>query len=140
MTRAFGEQKIPMYAAQMSKMQSKDDGSQFSYAGKSKLLYNRKPGSQRSRTSSKYGGLHRFNESDPYDNNADSKSRLSKAGLQRFNEELLTKSKAGSQYRGPRSINKSSLVGSNKVASQLLSKPSIKRSVFDKPAEKDRVS
>ena len=83
MTRAFGEQKIPMYAAQMSKMQSKDDGSQFSYAGKSKLLYNRKPGSQRSRTSSKYGGLHRFNESDPYDNNADSKmlhARATKRG------------------------------------------------------------
>ena len=63
MTRAFGEQKIPAFAAQMSKQQqTKDDTSQFSYAGKSKLLYNRKPGtSSRSKTSSKYGGL-RFNE------------------------------------------------------------------------------
>lgn len=64
MTRAFGEQKIPAFAAQMSKLQqTKDDQSQFSYAGKSKLLYNRKPGaSTRSKTSSKYGGMARFNE------------------------------------------------------------------------------
>ena len=64
MTRAFGEQKIPAFAAQMSKLQqTKDDQSQFSYAGKSKLLYNGKPGaSTRSKTSSKYGGMARFNE------------------------------------------------------------------------------
>lgn len=93
MTRAFGEQKIPAIAAQMSKLQkTQDDTSQFSYAGKSKLLYNRKPGaSTRSKTSSKYGGG-RFNEQKatqgPYVDNKDNESRLSKVGLQRFNEEL----------------------------------------------------
>lgn len=99
MTRAFGEQKIPAYAAQMSKLQqTKDDQSQFSYTGKSKLLYNRKTqGSQRSKTSSKYGGMGRFNEqAGPYVDGQDKESRLSKAGLQRFNEELSqTKSQRG---------------------------------------------
>lgn len=83
--RKFGENNIPQIAAQMSKMQSKDDmASNFGYTGKSKLLYQRKSGaSNRSKTGSKYGGVARFNEGPgaAYGDNGDAKSKLSKAGL-----------------------------------------------------------
>ena len=81
--RKFGENNIPQIAAQMSKMQSKDDmASNFGYTGKSKLIYQRKSGgSQRSKTGSKYG-VQRFNEpSGAYGDSGETKSKLSKAGL-----------------------------------------------------------
>ena len=91
--RKFGENNIPQIAAQMSKMQNmmdtqqQDAASNFSYTGKSKLIYQRKQGgSTRSKTSSKYGpaGVQRFNEgaSGVYGaGDGETRSKLSKAGL-----------------------------------------------------------
>lgn len=66
-------------------------GSNFGYAGKSKLIYQRKQGGPRSKTGSKYSGVQRFNEASGGYDNGDTKSKLSRAGLQRFNEELPPK-------------------------------------------------
>jgi len=63
-------------------------GSNFGYAGKSKVIYQRKQGGPRSKTGSKYSGAQRFNEAPTYVDKGDTKSQLSRAGLQRFNEEL----------------------------------------------------
>lgn len=63
--------------------------SNFGYTGKSKLIYQRKSGgSQRSKTGGKYGAVQRFNEPSGAYGDGDTRSKLSKAGLQRFNEEL----------------------------------------------------
>lgn len=99
----------------------KDDSSNFGYTGKSKLIYQRK-GGPRSKTGSKYSGVggpvQRFNEApvDAY-GDGETKSKLSKAGLQRFNEELPTNAapsskKAGGALSGLKSL------GGSKAASQ----------------------
>lgn len=82
--RRFGENTIPQIAAQMSKMQASKDadvGSNFGYAGKSKLIYQRKQTGPRSKTGSKYSGVQRFNEAPSAYGDGDTKSKLSKVGL-----------------------------------------------------------
>lgn len=100
----------------MSKMQGmKDDmASNFGYTGKSKLIYQRKSGgSQRSKTGSKYGGMQRFNEpAAAYGDSGETRSKLSKAGLQRFNEELgpnfaPSSKKSGGAFSGMKSVKQS---------------------------------
>jgi len=107
----------------MSKMQNvKDDSaSNFGYTGKSKLIYHRKSaGSQRSKTGSKYGGVPRFNEESKYADDAygDKKSTLSRAGLKRFNEELLPNLAPSSKKSGLGVSNLKSLQNSRKTASK----------------------
>lgn len=100
---------------------SKDDmASNFGYTGKSKLIYQRKSaGSQRSKTSSKYGGLQRFNEANEYpDENGEKRSILSKAGLRRFNEELAPNMAPSSKKSGLGVSNLKSLQASKKTASK----------------------
>ena len=128
----------------MSKMQKEQDaGSNFGYTGKSRLIYQRKnTGSQRSKTGSKYGGVARFNEaSGPYGDNGDTKSKLSRAGLQRFNEELApnqapSKKSVLSQaaLSGLKSIRPSQKSGGMRATS-VKSKPSVIRQSMNKQEE-----
>ena len=101
--RAFGDQSgylhsgrnnFPAFAGPgalaSSGKYADDTASQYSYAPKSKLIYSRKNDSQkRSRTGGKSGALRRTGSSavGPYVEDHETRSRLSKASVQRFNEQ-----------------------------------------------------
>jgi hypothetical protein len=96
-----------------------DTASQYSYAPKSKLIYSRKNDtSKRSRTGGKSGALRRTGSSavGPYVEDHETRSRLSKASVQRFNEQV--------HEAGPKSTTKSVKSGSmrSKVLSQSMGK------------------
>ena len=129
--RAFGDQSgylhsgrnnFPAFAGPgvlaSSGKYADDTASQYSYAPKSKLIYSRKNDvSKRSRTGGKSGALRRTGSSavGPYVEADETRSRLSKASVQRFNEQV---------NEGPKSTTKSVKSGSmrSKVLSQSLGK------------------
>jgi hypothetical protein len=121
----------------MSKMQTMKDAdmsSNFGYAGKSKLIYQRKQGGPRSKTGSKYSGVQRFNEaSGAYADNGDTKSKLSRAGLQRFNEELAPNmapsKKSGLSQAGLSQIRSQKSKLTEIRATSVKSKPAIRQSL-----------
>lgn len=130
--RAFGDQtgylhsgrnNFPAFAGPgvlaSSGKYADDTASQYSYAPKSKLIYSRKNDSQkRSRTGGKSGALRRTGSSavGPYVEDHETRSRLSKASVQRFNEQV--------PEAGPKSTTKSVKSGSmrSKVLSQSMGK------------------
>ena len=129
--RAFGDQSgylhsgrnnFPAFAGPgvlaSSGKYADDTASQYSYAPKSKLIYSRKNDvSKRSRTGGKSGALRRTGSSavGPYVEADETRSRLSKASVQRFNEQV---------NEGPKSTTKSVKSGSmrSKVLSASLGK------------------
>lgn len=129
--RAFGDQSgylhsgrnnFPAFAGPgvlgSSGKYADDTASQYSYAPKSKLIYSRKnDASKRSRTGGKSGALRRTGSSavGPYVEADETRSRLSKASVQRFNEQMP---------EGPKSTTKSVKSGSmrSRVLSQSLGK------------------
>lgn len=116
-------------------------GSNFGYTGKSKLIYQRsKAGSQRSKTGSKYSGVQRFNEaSGAYGADGDTRSRLSKAGLQRFNEELAPNvapsKKSGLSQAGLSAMRSQKSKLAELRAASVKSKPSMVRQSLNKVDE-----
>lgn len=130
--RAFGDQSgylhsgrnnFPAFAGPgvlaSSGKYADDTASQYSYAPKSKLIYSRKnDASKRSRTGGKSGALRRTGSSavGPYVEADETRSRLSKASVQRFNEQV--------PEGGPKSTTKSVKSGSvrSKVLSQSMGK------------------
>lgn len=131
--RAFGDQSgylhsgrnnFPAFAGPgvlaSSGKYADDTASQYSYAPKSKLIYSRKNDtSKRSRTGGKSGALRRTGSSavGPYVEDHETRSRLSKASVQRFNEQV--------PEAGPKSTTKSVKSGSvarSKVLSQSMGK------------------
>ena len=113
--RAFGDQSGYLHSAKnnfpafagpgvlgSSGKYADDTASQYSYAPKSKLIYSRKnESSKRSRTGGKSGALRRTGSSavGPFVEDHETKSRLSKASVQRFNEHV--------PEAGPKSTTKS---------------------------------
>ena len=130
--RAFGDQSGYLHSAKnnfpafagpgvlaSSGKYADDTASQYSYAPKSKLIYSRKNDSQkRSRTGGKSGALRRTGSSavGPFVEDHETRSRLSKASVQRFNEHV--------PEAGPKSTTKSIKSGSmkSKVLSQSMGK------------------
>lgn len=69
-----------------------DAKSQYSYSGKSKVIYSR--GLKRRSDAKSVSG--RLSEVGPYQDKEDARSHLSKTNVARFNEDVETKSKAPS--------------------------------------------
>lgn len=130
--RAFGDQsgylhsgrhQVPAFGGpgvlSSSGKYADDTASQYSYAPKSKLIYSRKgESSKRSRTGGKSGALRRTGSSTigPYVEDHETRSRLSKASVQRFNEAI--------PEAGPRSTTGKS-VKSGSVRSKVLSQTAL---------------